>query len=389
MKKKKIIIFGSTGSIGKNTLKIINQDFDNFEIILLTSNKNINLLFRQATKYKVKNLIITNHKKYLIAKKRFSKKFNIYCDFKNLDKIIYTKVDYIMSAITGLAGLEPTLNSIPLTRKIAIANKESIICGWNLIKKKLLKYNTKFIPVDSEHFSLYSLIDTLKIDNIENAILTASGGPFLNLPLSKFSSISIHKAINHPNWKMGNKISIDSATMMNKVFEIIEAQRIFNIKLNKLSILVHPKSYVHAIVKFKNGLIKTLIHETSMTIPIFNSIYDNGTKNFKTKKIDLKSLNNLDFKEVDVKRYPITDVLKEFSNKVTLFDTIVVAANDELVSQFLNNNIKFIQINKLLKKIIKLPEFLKYKRKIPMNIVEIINLNDYVRLKTKKLSVLS
>ena len=294
-----------------------------------------------------------------------------------------------MSAITGIAGLEPTINIIPLTLKIAIANKESIICGWNLIKKKLLKYNTKFIPVDSEHFSLYSLIGTSNINNIENAILTASGGPFLNLPLSKFSSISKHNAVNHPNWKMGNKISIDSATMMNKVFEIVEAQRIFDIKLNKLGILIHPKSYVHAIVKFKNGLIKTLIHETSMTIPIFNSIYDQDTKNFKTNKINLNSLNNLDFKEVDIKRYPITEVLKQFSNKVTLFDTVVVASNDELVDQFLNNKIKFIQINKLLKKIINLPEFIKYKRKTPVNIVEIINLNDYVRLKTKKLSVLS
>ncbi len=389
MRKKKIIIFGSTGSIGKNTLKIINQDSNNFKIILLTTNKNINLLIRQAKKYNVKNIIITNYKKYLWVKRKHGKQFNIYNDFKNLDKIVHTKVDYVMSAITGIAGLEPTINIIPLTLKIAIANKESIICGWNLIKKKLLKYNTKFIPVDSEHFSLYSLIGTSNINNIENAILTASGGPFLNLPLSKFSSISKHNAVNHPNWKMGNKISIDSATMMNKVFEIVEAQRIFDIKLNKLGILIHPKSYVHAIVKFKNGLIKTLIHETSMTIPIFNSIYDQDTKNFKTNKINLNSLNNLDFKEVDIKRYPITEVLKQFSNKVTLFDTVVVASNDELVDQFLNNKIKFIQINKLLKKIINLPEFIKYKRKTPVNIVEIINLNDYVRLKTKKLSVLS
>ena len=389
MIKKKIIIFGSTGSIGKTTLKIVDKDFKKFDIILLTSNKNVNLLIQQATKYNVKNLIITNYNKYMWAKKKYRNRFIIRNDFKKLDKIIKKKVDYVMSAITGIAGLEPTLNSISLTKRIAIANKESIICGWNLIKKKLLINKTKFIPIDSEHFSLNSLIHNSNIKNIDNAIITASGGPFLNLPLSKFQSITKKNAINHPNWKMGHKISIDSATMMNKVFEIVEAQRIFDIPLDKLSILIQPKSYVHAIVKFKNGLIKILIHESSMMIPIFNSIYDKLEKHIETDKINLSLLNNLDLKKVDVKRYPITNTLRQFSNKVTLFDTVIIATNDELVEQFLNQKIKFVQISTFLEKIIKLPELIIYKDKTPNNINEIIDLNNYVRLITKKLSVLS
>jgi len=389
MIKKKIIIFGSTGSIGKTTLKIVDKDFKKFDIILLTSNKNVNLLIEQATKYNVKNLIITNYNKYMWAKKKYRNRFIIRNDFKKLDMIIKKKVDYVMSAITGIAGLEPTLNSISLTKRIAIANKESIICGWNLIKKKLLINKTKFIPIDSEHFSLNSLIHNSNIKNIDNAIITASGGPFLNLPLSKFQSITKKNAINHPNWKMGHKISIDSATMMNKVFEIVEAQRIFDIPLDKLSILIQPKSYVHAIVKFKNGLIKILIHESSMMIPIFNSIYDKLEKHIETDKINLSLLNNLDLKKVDVKRYPITKTLRQFSNKVTLFDTVIIATNDELVEQFLNQKIKFVQISTFLEKIIKLPELIIYKDKTPNNINEIIDLNNYVRLITKKLSVLS
>ena len=150
-----------------------------------------------------------------------------------------------MCAITGLEGLKPTLEAISFSKKIAIANKESIICGWNLIKKKLKKYKTDFIPVDSEHFSIWSLLGNYSNYNIEEIIITASGGPFLNFPLNKFKNITPKKAINHPNWKMGKKISVDSATLVNKVYEVIEAQRIFDIDIKKFKILIHPKSYVH------------------------------------------------------------------------------------------------------------------------------------------------
>ena len=191
----------------------------------------------------MEHIIITNKNSFLNLKKILMKtNIKIYNNFDEIDKILKKKnIDYLMNAISGLDGLVPTLNSIKYCKYIAIANKESIICGWNLIKKKLLKYKTNFIPIDSEHFSIMSLLNNIKVKNVENIYITASGGPFLNYPLSKFKSISIKDALNHPNWKMGKKISIDSATMMNKVFEIIEAQKIFKIDYKKLKIIVHAK----------------------------------------------------------------------------------------------------------------------------------------------------
>tara|TARA_X000000368_G_C23007954_1_gene702146 strand:+ start:356 stop:1234 length:879 start_codon:yes stop_codon:yes gene_type:complete len=287
-----------------------------------------------------------------------------------------------MSSITGINGLEPTLNIIKYTKKIAIANKESIICGWNLINKELKKNHTYFMPVDSEHFSLWFGIQNLKIKNIEKMFLTASGGPFYNLPLRKFKNITISQALKHPNWKMGKKISIDSATMINKIFEVIEAKNIFKIDYKKIEILIHPKSYIHAIIKFNNGLTKIIAHDTTMTIPIFNTLYSNNYRRIKSKKIDITSLNKLELKKINYQRYPMTKILKFLPFKQSLFETVIVSANDTLVELFLNNKIKFTDIQKKLFKIIKEKKFFKYRNIHPKNIDDIIKLNNYVRLKT-------
>ena len=184
-----------------------------------------------------------------------------------------------MSSIVGLDGLNPIIKIIHFTKNIAIANKEPIVCAWDLIKKKLNKHKTKFVPVDSEHFSIWFGTQSNKSE-IEKIFITASGGPFLNYPKNKFSKIQLKQALDHPNWRMGKKISIDSATMMNKIFEVIEAKNIFDLEYKKLSILIHPKSYVHALIKFKNGLIKIIAHETNMKIPIANTLYKNKSNIF-------------------------------------------------------------------------------------------------------------
>jgi len=382
---KKIAILGSTGSIGKQTIDIIRKDKKNFKIILLTTNKNHNLISKQIKEFKVKNIIVTNKNSYLILKKRF-KKINIFNKLDKIDKIISSKIDYTMSSISGFDGLKPTLKIIKKTKTIAIANKESIICGWSLIKKQLDKYKTKFIPVDSEHFSIWSLIKSETPNKIEQVIITASGGPFfyLNSKIKKTPKI----ATNHPNWNMGKKISIDSATLMNKVFEVIEAKKIFNLDLKKFYIFIHPKSYIHAIVKFKNGLIKIVAHDTDMRIPILNSIY-NYESNIKTKKIDINILNNLNLNKVDLKKYPTINILKLIPKKDTLFETILVTANDELVKLFLENKILYEDIYLKLKQIIKSKIFLKYRQKNVKNLRQIEKLNEFVRLKTRSLSVIS
>ena len=387
---KKIAIFGSTGSIGSSLLNIIKNDKKIFEIKLLTANKNYKKLIKQAKFFKVKNIIINDNKSFLITSNLLkNSKIKVYKNFNSLNKIFDKdkKIDYVMCAISGFEGLKSTLDIIKYTKTIAIANKESIICGWNLIKKDLNKYKTNFIPVDSEHFSIRSLIHDNKNETIEKIYITASGGPFRKFPLRKFKDISISDALKHPNWSMGKKISIDSATMMNKVFEIIEAKKIFNLKYNQLEILVHPKSYLHAMVKFSNGLSKLLVHDTNMTIPIFNSIYDNSEKKIRSKKINIQVLNNLDLKKVDKIKFPVMKIIKKMNENDTLFETIIVSANDKLVSLFLNNKINFIDISKTLLKVCSLSEFSRFKLIKPKNIDEINNLADYVSLKIDSMGV--
>tara|TARA_B110000238_G_scaffold143007_1_gene154348 strand:+ start:69 stop:1235 length:1167 start_codon:yes stop_codon:yes gene_type:complete len=387
---KKIVIFGSTGSIGISLLNIIKKDKKDFKIELLTANKNYKKLIKQAKFFNVKNLIITDDNSFLNAKKLLiNTKIKVFKNFESLNKIfdINRKIDYSMCAISGFKGLKPTLDIIKFTKIIAIANKESIICGWNLIKRDLNKYKTKFIPVDSEHFSIWSLLDNNKKNNFEKIYITASGGPFRKLSLKKFKKISIKDALNHPNWSMGKKITIDSATMMNKVFEIIEAKKIFNLSYKQLKILIHPKSYLHAIVKFDDGLSKLLVHDTNMTIPIFNSIYFNTDKKLKSKDIDIEALNNLDLKTIDNIRFPAIKILNNMSEKDSLFETVIVSANDMLVSLFLSGKISFTDISQILLKTCNLSEFNKFKSKKPKNINEINDLADYVSLKIGSLSV--
>ena len=385
--KKKIAILGSTGSIGKQTLKIIKKDKKNFDVVLLSTNKNTKLILEQAKEFNVKNIVIKNYESYLKLKKKI-KYLKVHKNFDNLEQFIKKKLDYTMCAITGLEGLKPTLKIVKHTKTIAIANKESIICGWCLINKQLQKHKTKFIPVDSEHFSIWSVIKDLNSSVVENIIITASGGPFFN---NKNNSLKITPklASSHPNWKMGAKISVDSSTLMNKVFEIIEAKKIFNIELKKFKILIHPKSYVHAIVKLKNGLIKIVAHDTDMKIPITNSLYLNENKFIKTKKINVKILNNLKLTEVNKKQFPLIKLLKAVPKNNTLFETLLVSMNDELVSLFLNKKISYDQISKNLLSQINSKSFSKFKRKKLNNLAQIEKLNNFVRLKTKTLSVIS
>ena len=389
MIKKRITILGSTGSIGKSLINILKKDINSFEILLLTVDNNINELLKQVKIFNVKNIIITNHKKFLMIKKILkNKKINIYNNFDYMDKIFKNKMNhYTMNAISGLSGLEPTIKIIKFTKKIAIANKESIICGWPLIKKELLKNKTEFVPIDSEHFSIYSLIDKSKNKDIDNIYITASGGPFLKLPLKSFKDIEIKSALKHPNWKMGKKITIDSAKMMNKVFEVIEAKKIFDLDYNKLKILVHPKSYVHAIIKFKNGLTKILIHDTNMTIPIFNSLYNKNEKQIKSNKLNFSIINKMNFENINQKRFPVVKILDKLPSNNTLFETVIVAANDNLVEMFLNNKIQFLDISKTMLKVLKNKEFSQFKKIIPKNVSQIIKLSNYVSLKINSMHI--
>ncbi len=386
--KKKIIILGSTGSIGKSTLEVIKRNIKDFDIHLLSANNNYKQLINQAKTFKVKNVLIRN--KNLFKKVQYSLRnypINVYTGDTPLKKIISKKMDYTMCAIVGIAGLQPTLDAIKLSKTVAIANKESIICAWNILSREIKKYKTIVQPVDSEHFSIKELTKNISDNEIEEIIITASGGPFLNLSLSKLKKVKPRQAINHPNWSMGKKISIDSANLMNKVFEVIEASKIFNFDKNKYRIVIHPQSYVHSIIRFKNGLIKMILYNTDMKIPISNILYGKKNHASNIKKIDINKLNKLKFQDVNVKQFPSVKLIEKSLNLGLLAPTILNASNEVLVDQFLSNKIGFLDIVKKLKFIFKDKDFKKYARRKLSTIKDIKIADNWARLKTNDMCV--
>ena len=386
--KIKIAILGSTGSIGKSTLEVIKKDKKNFDVILLYANNNYKKLIQQAKEFNVKNVIIKNKTLYLKVKNSLKKtKTKVYSGDISIINIISGKLDYTMSAIVGVAGLQPTVDAIKISKTVAIANKETIICGWEILSKHIKKYKTKIIPVDSEHFSIMELTKDITDDEIEEVIITASGGPFLNMSKNEMSKVTPSQAINHPNWKMGKKISVDSANLMNKVFEVIEAYKIFKFNKKKYRIMIHPQSYVHSIIRFKNGLIKMILYNADMKIPISNTLY--GRKNYvsNVKKIDTKVLNKMSFQNVNIKHFPSIKLISRCLNSGLLAPTIVNASNEVLVNLFLNNKIGFLDIVETINEIFKDKEFKKYATRNPASVKDIQMTDNWARLKTLAMCV--
>ena len=370
--KKKIVILGSTGSIGKTTFNIIKNNQKDFKVVLLTTNKNSKTILNQAKLLNVRNILITNESQFLMVKKKLTNsKIKVHNNLDKLHNIIKKKIDYTMCAISGLSGLKSTIDAIKFSKTIAIANKESIICGWDFISKELKKNKTNFIPIDSEHFSIWSLIKNQNKENIKKIYLTASGGPFLNKKNSLIANIKPKYALKHPNWKMGKKISIDSATLMNKLFEVIEAKKIFSLDINKFKIIIHPKSYIHAIVHFKNGLVKFLAHDTDMAVPIMNSLYANKLFDYNDKNLNFMLMNGLNFIKPDIKKFPVIKILNILPKKSTYFETILITINDYLVGKYLNGKINYKSLNVNLIKLIKTPYFARYYRIGPKNLIDI------------------
>jgi len=388
--KKKILILGSTGSIGKTTIEVLSKNKKNFKIILLSTNKNSDILIKQAKTFKVKNLIISDKSEFYKAKKKYKNlRINFFNNFEIIKKLFKKKeIDYSMVSVVGLDGLRPSLLLPKYSKSLAIVNKESLLSGWTLIESELKKYKTKFIPIDSEHFSISSLLNSSAQKNsIEKVFITASGGPFLNYSKKMMQKISIKDALKHPNWKMGNKITIDSSTLMNKIFEVIEAKNIFNLSYNQISVLIHPDSYAHALLKFKNGPIKLLLHEPDMKIPIQNSIYDLDSKKLKTKEINFQIINNLRFKFVNEKQFPLIKILKILPNRCSLYETVLLSINDFFVEKFLNKKISYIELVNLIKKYALSNHFLSFRNKRIKNMTQIYKIREYVYLKLSNLGI--
>ena len=376
-----VSILGSTGSIGKSVFKIIDYEKKNIKIRLLSANKNFKLICYQIKKYKPNYFIINNRKIYLKVKNKFRKSGTKVLN--NFDNIKFKKrINISISAIPGIAGLLPTIKSIKFANKLLIANKESIICGWEIIKRDAVRYKTKIIPVDSEHYSIMKLLENHRNSEIKKIYLTASGGPFLNFKPKKLKNIKPKDAMKHPKWKMGKKISVDSSTLMNKILELIEAQKLFNIPNDKIDILIHPNSLVHAIIELKNGLKKFIYHETSMIIPLANAMFDGNLNIDNYIKSNLnknkKIIENLIFEKVDKKIFPIIK-LKNIANKYPSSAIIINASNEILVDHFLRKKIPFLSISKIIMGILRDRNYKKYAIRKPKNIEQINKIDNWAR----------
>ena len=359
MKKKTLAILGSTGSIGQSTLEIVKKSRE-FKVELLFVNKDYLKIIKQIIFFKPRIVIINNENIYLKIKKKYQNhKIIILNNIKNILKYI-KKIDITVSAIPGIAGLEPTILFTKISKKILLANKEAIICGWYLIKKNSIKYKTELVPIDSEHFSIKTLLKDYSNEQIEKIYITASGGPFLNLELNKFKTIKPNEAIKHPKWNMGKKISIDSATLMNKVLEVTEALKLFPFPLKIYEIIIHPDSLVHAIIRLKNGMSIFLYHFPDMKIPIGNALL----KNFNFRKLfhqtdkTYNTFPNLNFSSVDIKKFPAVGLIPEM-NKRKSSAIIINAANEIFVDKFLKNKIDFNDIVSYLKLVLRDKDYIK------------------------------
>ena len=369
MQKKTIAILGSTGSIGNSTLEIIKKTIE-FKVELLAVNKNYLQTITQIKVFKPSVVVVNNENVYLKIKKKYhNKSIIILNNFANIQKYI-KKIDVTVSAIPGIAGLEPTILFTKISKKILLANKEAIICGWNLIKKNSIKYNTELVPIDSEHFSIKMLLKNYSNDQIEKIYITASGGPFLKLNINKFKNIKPEDAIKHPKWNMGKKISVDSSTLMNKVLEITEALKLFPFSLQQYEIIIHPDSLIHAIIKLKNGTSVFLYHYPDMKIPIGNALFkDFNYRNFFYQKNQTyNGIQSLIFSPIDKKRFPSVSLIPEMNGRKSSA-IIINAANEIFVDQFLKKNISFNAIVDNLKLVLRDKSYIKTSN-LPSNSVK-------------------
>ncbi len=381
--KKLISILGSTGSIGLTTLNIIDKKKNYFRPFIFSANKNYTLICKQIIKYKPKYFLINNEKIFNRVRKKIRiKTVNIIRGYDEIKKT--NDLSITIAAIPGLEGLMPIIKLIKNSEKILIANKEAIVCGWNLIKKIAKKNNTKLIPMDSEHYSIFKLIENYKLNEIKKIYITSSGGPFLNYKIHQFKKIKPKDALKHPKWKMGKKITVDSSTLVNKILELIEAQKLFNISSKKLGVIIHPNSLVHAVVTFNNGITKMLYHPTSMIIPIANAIFDgrlNIDKFYNEKKKKINEIESLIFNKVDTKKFPIIK-LQHKVNEHPSTSIIFNAANEVLVDQFLKKKISYEAIIKGLSRILRDRNYKKYAIRNAKTIDQISAIDSWARNRT-------
>jgi 1-deoxy-D-xylulose-5-phosphate reductoisomerase len=379
---KKITVLGSTGSIGISSLDVINNNPDRFQIVALAAGKNIKLLKRQIEKFHPQIVAV--------SKNEDAHKLRDSLDNNNKVKIVAENegmrevasihaADIVISAISGAAGLSPTLAAINAGKDIALANKETMVMAGNVVTARALKKRISILPVDSEHSAIFQCLQGQKRDNLDKIILTASGGPFLKYTKSQLVKVRLKDALQHPNWKMGEKITIDSASMMNKGLEVIEARWLFNLAINKIEVLVHPQSIIHSMVKFVDGSVLAQMGIPDMRIPIAYALSYPQRLSNDLPILDLVKTGNLEFQKPDMNKFPCLKLAYEAGICGGTMPAVLNAANEVAVDAFIRGMIKFVDLHKIIDMVLNLHKSVK-----DPSLKEILKADEWARIEAKK-----
>lgn len=351
-KKKRIAILGSTGSIGTQALQVIEEHPELYEPYALTANNRVDLLIAQAKKFQPEIVVIANEDKYGELKEALKEQpVKVYAGTEAICQIVEMgAIDMVLTAMVGYAGLKPTINAIRAGKAIALANKETLVVAGELINRLALQYHAPILPVDSEHSALFQCLTGEVGNPVEKLILTASGGPFRTYTLEQLKTVTKAQALKHPNWKMGAKITVDSATMMNKGFEVIEAKWLFGVQPGQIEVVVHPQSIIHSMVQFEDGAVKAQLGMPDMRLPIQYAFSYPDRISSSFDRLDFARCASLTFEQPDTKRFRNLALAYEAMYRGGNMPCIVNAANEVVVSSFLEDNISFLGMSDVIEK---------------------------------------
>jgi len=351
---KNISVLGSTGSIGCSSLEVIDKLSHKFKVVGLTAGRNTQLLEEQVEKFKPKIVSLEKKEEAEDFRQKFKgKSIQVTFAQEGAEEVAsFPENDIVISAITGIDGLRPTLAAVRQGKKIALANKESMVVAGPLIQDSIQKFGAQLIPVDSEHSGVFQCLAKEKMENVKKVILTASGGPFFSKSPSEMNDISLEEALNHPRWKMGKKVTIDSATLMNKGLELIEAHWLFGLEPRQLGILIHPQSIVHSLVEMSDGSVLAQLSPTDMKVPIQYALTYPEREDSMLPSLNLSEIKALEFYEVDVEKFPIIKLARLALEEGESYPIALNAANEVVVSAFLEQRIKFMDISEVVTEVI-------------------------------------
>lgn len=351
MKKRQIAILGSTGSIGTQALQVIQEHADLYEVYCLTANNKVELLAQQAHQFKPAAIVIANEARYDELKRLMDDlpDVKVYAGKQALDEIVESEpIDMVLTAMVGFAGLSPTIHAIKARKAIALANKETLVVAGELIQDLATQYHAPILPVDSEHSAIFQSLVGEDNNPIEKILLTASGGPFRNMTMEQIAKVTKEDALRHPTWDMGAKITIDSASMMNKGFEVIEAKWLFGVKASQIQVLVHPQSIVHSAVQFQDGAVKAQLGVPDMRLPIQYAFSFPKRLTLSGERLDLFSAQKLEFFEPDLKKFRCLALAFEAIDRGGNMPCIVNAANEIVNRGFLDDKCGFLQMGDII-----------------------------------------